>query len=98
MLAFLIYLFVQQGYLPADPWGLLLGRCKCSLKSRGSLRRRKMDIDLEPWLNGLNYKVRLGRRVGGGGARAEIEVGTREKTKAVMLRKEGLSWRPHPSL
>lgn len=31
-------------------------------------------------------------------ARAEIEVGTREKTEAVMLRKEGLSWSPHPSL
>lgn len=54
-----------------------------------------MDIDPEPWLNGLNYKVALGRK-GGRGAETEIEVGTREKTKAVMLRKEGLSWRAHP--
>lgn len=51
------------------PMGAPAGWRKSCLKqaiSRGSLWRRKMDIDLEPWLNGLNYRVALGRRERGG--------------------------------
>lgn len=43
--------------------GALAGQhnhCVKQADSRGSpLRPRKMDIDLEPWLNGLNYRVVL---------------------------------------
>lgn len=46
----------------------------------------------------IKLQSSTGQKKGGGGrgAGTEIEVGTREKTKAVMLRKEGLSWRAHP--
>lgn len=52
------------------------------------------------WSGAMAKWIKLQSKAGQKGrrARAEIEVGTREKTKAVMLRKEGLSWRPHPSL
>lgn len=40
--------------------------------------------------------IKLQSSAGQKGGKREIEVGTREKTKAVMLRKEGLSWRAHP--
>lgn len=71
------------------PMGAPAGQHNHCLKQvkikRLSLRLREMDIDLEPWLNGLNYRVVLGagqqRDRGGGGDRTKMEVETKDRRK-----------------